>query len=176
MKEDPDTVDMCEDEAAMVKVYVNWLYSAQVPIDLYHPGDGESKETIAREAEKVYLTLVEAYTFGAKVLDIAFQNAILKTLIAAQSATKWQPGPESVNLSFSRFSASSPLCRLMADSIAYTAHDDGEKVPSWNTHIEGYDKEVLVTAMKAMMKIRLPPSKRSYIVDPSSYFENEEAK
>jgi hypothetical protein len=177
MKDDPDTVDMCEDDPAMVKLYVSWLYTRVVPIALYHPGHKESKETTAREAEKVYLALVEAYTFGAKVLDIVFQNAIVEVYIAAQTATKWQAGPESVNLMFSRFSASSPLCRLMVDSIAYTAHDDGGKVPGWNTHIEGYDQEVLVAAMKAMMKVRsIPSHERPYNVDPRSYFGKEEAE
>jgi hypothetical protein len=177
MKDDPDTVNMCEDDLAMVKLYVSWLYTRVVPIDLYHPGDQESKETVAREAEKVYLALIEAYTFGAKVLDVAFQNTIVKTFNAAKTAANWCSGPESVNLIFSRRSASSPLRRLITGFSAYTAHEDGGKVVDWNTHIGGYDKEVLVAAMKAMMKVRSRPShEKPYIVDPGSYFEKEEAE
>jgi hypothetical protein len=88
MKDNLDTIGMCENEVDMVKLYVNWLYTNKVPIDSYQPGDETSHETIVQETEKVYLALIEAYTFGAKVLDIAFQNAIVEIFTATQIAAK----------------------------------------------------------------------------------------
>jgi hypothetical protein len=122
-----------------------------------------------------YLALISAYTFSAKVLDITCQNAVVTAFVAAIKTANCLPGPESVNLVFDRYIAGSSLCRLVTDSIAYCAHADGGGVVGWDACIEGYDKVVLVDAMKVMMVLRERPSteQRPYYVDANTYHEKE---
>jgi hypothetical protein len=153
------TIELPTDNVDTVSDYIKWLYTGSLSLKLYEGGDKENREKVAVEAEKVFVLLAEAYVFGEKILDTKYKNVVLKGVEAAKNSSQWNMGPESVDIVYKGTAPRSPLRRLIAGSVAFLAHDDTEKGVGWMTFFEGYPKEALKDAIKAMARLRSRPEK-----------------
>ena len=115
--------------------------------------------------------LAEAYVFGEKIIDTKY-NAVMETVLAAMDSSQWNPGPDSVGIIYRGTPFTSPLRRLVADKVAYVAHDDSEKGVGWMHFFDGYPKEALADAIKAMVRVRASPTNNHSSI--SSYLDREE--
>jgi hypothetical protein len=68
-----------------------------MPIKLYDAGE-DTREKVAREAEKVIVILADAYVFGEKIVDLIYNIAAMKTMLAAKESSKWNLGSNSINI------------------------------------------------------------------------------
>ena len=161
-------VNLPKDSAKTVVDYIKWLYSDRMSIELYTSGGGTIEENAA-EAEKVFVLLAEAYVFGEMIVDIKYKNAVMETVVAARAASGWNMGPESVTIAYEGTPPASPLRRFIAESIAHKAHLNSKDSIGWAQFIEEYPRDVLVDAMKAMVKVRPAVSESCPLVD--SYLE-----
>ncbi|KAF2447343.1 hypothetical protein P171DRAFT_340670, partial [Karstenula rhodostoma CBS 690.94] len=136
-----------------VSDYIRWLYSGNIPIKLYEAGE-DAREKVAKEAEKVFVKLVEAYVFGEKIIDARYKNAVVKTVLAVKESSGWNLGPNSVGVIYNSTPSTSLLRRLVADSVVSLAHDDSEKGVGWIVFFDAYPRETLVDAIKATVRAR----------------------
>ncbi|KAF5851405.1 hypothetical protein GGP41_004187 [Bipolaris sorokiniana] len=172
LREQPDTIDLPDDSVQTVSDYIRWLYSGNTSIKLYYVGE-DKRERVAEEAEKVFVMLAEAYVFGEKIVDTKYKNAVMETMIAAIDSSKWNPGPPSVDIIYKGTPSTSPFRRLIADKIACLAYDDSEEGAGWIDFFDGYPREALADAIKAMVRVR-PSPKNDCIISISSYLDKEE--
>jgi hypothetical protein len=177
-RDDPHILDMSDDLAHIVKDYIAWCYSGEIlTVSCKHAvGDkGVAKETFAKEVEKTFITLAEAYVFGGKVIDNVYKNAVLDSLIAFRAKSNWTPGPECAKIIYSGTTSSSPARRLLSDYIAHNAFDDSNEPVGWMTMIGDYPQELLADAMKTMLKVRSNFKRSSYpwMDNPSGYHETK---
>ena len=63
-------------------------------------------------------------------------------------------GPESARIAYEGTPPGSSLRRLIAENIAYKAFVDSKDGLGWLQFIEGYPRDVLVDALKAMIRVR----------------------
>lgn len=131
---------------------------------------------MAKEAEKVFVSLARAYVFREKVLDVKYKDAIVRTVAATMTDSKWSMGPESVGIFYSGTPSGSILRRSIAENIASIAYDETEKGFGWMTFIDGYPREVLVDALKATVKMGhiMEKPDRPYLISLGSYLEKEQ--
>jgi hypothetical protein len=91
-EDDLEVIDMSEHKAAIIRLYIKWLYSGKVDIAL-----GLAKY-VRVATNGVYIKLVNAYIFGFEVLDTAYQHAIVELFHATLAKAFWLPAPRSANL------------------------------------------------------------------------------
>jgi hypothetical protein len=171
-REQADIIDILDDSVYTVTDYIKWLYFDNVPVELHKCGEDTRKKG-AEEAEKVFVRLAEAYVFGEKILDAKYKNAVVRTVRTAIEISGWYLGPNSVHVIYNGTPSTSPLRRLIADSVACYSYDDSEEEIGWMVYFDGYPREALVDAMKATVKARLRP-KRDRYPRIDSYLEEEE--
>ncbi|KAF1979084.1 hypothetical protein BU23DRAFT_595528 [Bimuria novae-zelandiae CBS 107.79] len=171
LREQPDIIDLAGYSVQTVSDYIKWLYSDNIQIKLYHAGEG-AREKVAGEAEKIFVMLAEAYVFGEEIIDAKYKNALVKTVLAAIKSFGWNLGPNSVDIIYKGTPSTSPLRRLIADSVANQAHDDSEEGFGWMDYFDAYPREALVDAIKATVRARPRPGHGTYL-GISSYLEEE---
>ncbi|KAF2993358.1 hypothetical protein E8E13_001642 [Curvularia kusanoi] len=154
MRDYPNIIDLSDETVSTVSDYVKWLYAGSMPLTLYNADDIDERDQVAEEAEKVFVTLAEAYVFGEKIVDATYKNAVVRAVAAARSSSKWNMGPESVRIVYDGTPPGSPLRRMIAESLACLAHDDAKKGVGWMSFIDGYSKEALADALKATIRFR----------------------
>ncbi|KAF3032328.1 hypothetical protein E8E12_003575 [Didymella heteroderae] len=156
LREQPDIIDLPDDSVQTVSDYIRWLYSDILPIKLYNAGK-EPREKAAKDAEKVFVLLAEAYVFGEKIVDTKYKNVVIRTVLAAIESSGWFLGLSSVHIIYNGTPSTSPLRRLVADTVACHSYDDSEVENGWMDDFDGYPREALLDAMKATVKARLRP-------------------
>jgi hypothetical protein len=154
MRDDPHTIDLGDDSVSTVKAYIQWLYTDNIPMDLDDILSNRDGKQRAQEAEKAYVQLAEAYVYGEKILDTKYKNRVVETIIKAINESNWSMGSESVGIIYAGTPSGSPLRRLVADQVAYVAHDDSEDDVGWMTFFDEYPREALLDALKAMSRVR----------------------
>ena len=165
--QEENVVNLPEDMAGTVINYIKWLYHDKIAIELYEAGD-DKIEKKAEEAEKVFCLLAEAYTFGEKIIDTQYKNAVVKAMADAHTSSRWSMGPESVSIIYEGTPSGSPVRRLIADRFAHSAYYDSENEYGWMQFIDGYPREALADAMKLLLRLRKsegrsPPDIESYL-------------
>jgi hypothetical protein len=156
LREQLDLIDLSDDSVQTVSDYIKWLYSNNMPIKLYEASE-DTRDKMAEEAEKVFVVLAEAYVFGEKIVDVQYKNAVAKAIRAAMESSRWNMGPNSVNIIYMGTPSTSPLRRLVADSVACLAFDDSDKGVAWISFLDAYPREALLDAIKATVKVRRGP-------------------
>lgn len=173
LRDQPDVIQLSEESIQAVKDYFSWLYTDSMPIQLYqYNSRNAGREQIAEAAEKVFVELAEAYVLAERIIDVGYKNAVLKTIIAAKKSSTWNMGPESVKIVYKGTPPTSPLRRLIANSIASWADDDSNLGYGWMAFFDAYPKDALVDALKATVKAR-PKLKCNLHDDVSLYLEEE---
>jgi hypothetical protein len=172
LREQPDIIDLPDDAVQTVSDYIRWLYSDNLPVKLYKAGK-DTRETAAKEAEKVFVMLAEAYVFGEKIVDTKYKNVVLRVVLAAIESSGWYLGLDSVHIIYEGTPSTSPLRRLIADSVACHSYDDSEEKIGWMGEFDGYTREALVDAMRAMVKARSRPD-HDTLSCIDSYLEKEQ--
>ena len=161
-------IKLPEDSANTVIDYIKWLYYDEIETKLDEASvDTREKQAVA--AEKAFCLLADAYVFGEKIIDLRYKEAVMKAIFATLKSYNWNMGPESVNVIYEGTPPGSPLRRFIAESIAYKAFVDSNEGVGWLQYIEGYPRDVLVDALKEMVRVRpklsadLCPSLDSYL-------------
>jgi hypothetical protein len=173
LREQPDVIDLPDDSVQTVSDYVKWLYSNNMPIRLYNGKD--TREKAAEEAEKVFVMLAEAYVFGEKIVDTKYKNVVVRTVLAAIQSSGWYLGLTSIHIIYKGTPPTSPLRRLVADTVAFHSYDDSGEANGWMDDFDGYPREALVDAMKATVKARSRPEHDTYrCID--AYLEKEQER
>ncbi|KAB2103192.1 hypothetical protein AG0111_0g8462 [Alternaria gaisen] len=170
MQAGPNIIDLPDDPVDVVSDYIKWLYYDTIP-DKQYEAVANTREERAEEAEKVFVALAESYVFGEKIVDVRYKNAVLQTIIKAQNAFDWSMGPASVKIVYEGTPPKSPLRRLIAERVAYSAYDDSSAGAGWMQFFDTYPKEALVDALKITVKVRERDSKSE--PDVGSYVEEE---
>lgn len=173
-REQPDVIDLPDDSVETVSDYIRWLYSGNLPIKIYN-ADGDTREKVAVEAEKVFVLLAEAYVFGEKIVDATYKRTVIETVLAAMNSSRWNLGPSSVDIIYKGTPSTSPLRRLVADKVALLAHDDLKQGNGWMAFFDAYPREALVDAIKATVTLRSKPeNNRRHGIDRYLDKEKEE--
>jgi len=168
LREDPNTIDLSGDSTDVVLLYVRWLYSEEVQVEISKLDlDHEAR---CSAAEKAYIALSSAYVFGEKILDTKFKNAVLLKIHKTNEVFEWSPGPIPAAIVYEGTTEGSPLRRLFADMIVCDASDD----PSWAAYFKDYPRELLVDALTAMSAVRYRVDYRGHL--KRNYLEKEESQ
>jgi hypothetical protein len=118
-REDPKSLTLTDDNPAPVAFYVQWLYHNEVQIKLAEPGSywyNQNKAT--PELRRTHIELAQAYTFGERIIDNKYKNAVVLKLLESEQASRWILGPEAAVMIYEGTPAGSPMRRLLADLIA----------------------------------------------------------
>jgi hypothetical protein len=132
--DDSKNISLPEDFFDTVKVFTDWLYSKNIDVKLYKAG-GDTREKRAEEAEKVFVTLAEAYVFGEKYLAVGFKNAVMHTIFAAIKSSSWNLGPNSVKIIYDGTPSNSPLPRRIPGTSFTRGVDEDTTVTRPKHHI-----------------------------------------
>lgn len=171
LRERPDMIDLPGDSKRTASNYIEWLYTGQISVEPY-VARGQTHEIRAKESERIYALLAEAYTIGEKVSDIKYKNAVVKALIAAIKSSGWSPGPAVVDTIYRGTPPTSPLRCLIADIVASSACDDSVIGGTWMQFFDEIPKGPLVEAIKATVRVR-PFSRNLILRSTASYLEEE---
>ncbi|KAH6612353.1 hypothetical protein C7974DRAFT_405413 [Boeremia exigua] len=172
LKDKPYIIELPDDTVDTVSDSVKWLYAGSMSLTLYKADDEHRREKVAKEADKVFVLLAEAYVFGEKILDAGYKNAVMKTLEAAKESSRRNMGPESVGICYKGTPPGSPLRCQIAESVAHLAHDDTENGIGRMSFIDGYPKEALADALKATLRLRCKLEEDTQNGTKSNYLEN----
>jgi hypothetical protein len=168
MQAGPNMIDLPDDPVDVVSDYIKWLYYDTIP-DKQYEAVANTHEERAEEAEKVFVVLAEAYVFGEKIVDMKYKNAVLQTMFTAQKAFRWNMGPESVKIVYEGTPPQSPLRRLIAENVAYIAHDDSKESVGWMQFFKKYPEDAKADMLQSMVKVR--PSRSDSSPGVGSYLE-----
>jgi hypothetical protein len=166
----PNVIDLSDDPVDAVSDYIKWWYYDTIPNKQYE-AVADTREEKAEEAEKVFVALAKSYVFGEKIIDVRYKNAVLQTLFTAQKSFHWSMGPESVKIVYEGTLPKSPLRRLIADTVAYSAYDDSSAGTGWMQFFDMYPREALVDALKTTVKVH--PKDPASRPDVGSYLEED---
>jgi hypothetical protein len=117
--------------------------------------------------------LAEGYVFGEKIVDTKYKNVVLRVVLAAIESSGWYLGLDSVHIIYEGTPSTSPLRRLIADSVACHSYDDSEEKIGWMGEFDEYTRGALVDAMRAMVKARSRPD-HDTLSCIDSYLEKEQ--
>ena len=171
LRGEPDTIDLSGDCTETVLLYVQWLYTKEIQLQVSVPnGCSDAKRSAA--AEKMYIPLSTAYVFGEKIMDISFKNAIVSKVVDTYSVVNWSPGPVPATVVYEGTTAGSPMRRLLSYLVAFY----GTNHPSWISYFNGYPRELLVDALTAMSTVRCVMPGHGYHGLPADYLEREDGK
>lgn len=76
-------------------LYVRWLYSGELQIDIPASRGGKSEEGEEDRvvSKQVFKKLAAAYIFGEKVMDVSFKNTVIPKFIKSMTALGYVPNP-----------------------------------------------------------------------------------
>jgi hypothetical protein len=143
--------DLSNDSLDDITLYIQWLYSGYIDINIKST-KGEPSEERNEEAEAHFMALVKVLVFGGKVMDTAFNKAILEMLIQVQVLYRWIPGSEVFCTLYDGTTAGCLARRLMTQFVACNVYVGGES--KWPTILEGYPRELLIDVVTAMAGLR----------------------
>ncbi|CAN9470207.1 unnamed protein product [Alternaria alternata] len=149
----PNVIDLSDDPVDVVSDYIKWLYCDTIPNKQYE-AVANTREEKAEEAEKVFIALAKSYVFGEKIVDVRYKNAVLQTIATAIKAFDWNMGPESVKIVYEGTPPKSSLRRLIAENVAYKAHDDSEEGVGWIQSFKKYHEDAKADMLEIIVKVR----------------------
>jgi hypothetical protein len=169
--EDANTLDLSDDPLEIVTLYLQWLYSGQVPVIIFKGDDYDSAKRSC-EAGKIFSTFAKAYIFGEKVMDATFHNAILLEYIETERVFRWYPEVDVIAIVYEGTTAGAPLRRLISDEIACNANGHA----GWVEYFDKCSREMLADTIKNMAAVR-SFSSTNLTTQPTNgtYLEKEEA-
>jgi hypothetical protein len=114
-------------------------------------------------------------TYGDRVLDNAYLNALIRHMINAQQAANWSPGPASAKVLYENTTVGCAARRLFADFVGYIAWDDSANAIGWTTMMKGYSQEMWLDTMMAVMRYRGQDSapNKLWMIHLAQYYEKE---
>lgn len=168
-KTDPYTIDLSEDSREVVALYVRWLYRGELQLVGLHETAPDFEDTTAASG-KVFNSLAAAYTYGEKIMDVKFKNAVVLKFLEAKRVFSWYPSCGVAKRVYQGTPAGSPLRRLLIDIIASNANTKD----CWKTYFDKLTPEILLDVMKRMVELRPSLKTRPYQTSPLNYLEEEE--
>jgi hypothetical protein len=113
-------IDMSDETAHLFKKYCQWLYTKLIPPKEPH--------------ENTYKYLARMYVLGEKIIDPAFQNAMVNAMITHHASAKPSqkvpgskvPGWDSIEIIYKGTTEMAPARRLLVDIWVFNM------VPSWD--------------------------------------------
>ncbi|KAF2122111.1 hypothetical protein BDV96DRAFT_137297 [Lophiotrema nucula] len=148
----PDPITLPDEEPAVFRSYVQWLYFRALP---------------PRVTE--WVELANLYVLGEKLVDSAFQRAVLDAIIQRAHTRSAVPSYPFIKTVYGGTGAGSPVRKLVADFWVWGAKaewDGFEKLVE-RTHVEFVNDLV-----KGLMEVRAKPenqSLRPWVVDAGGY-------
>ncbi|KAJ4300774.1 hypothetical protein N0V90_002862 [Kalmusia sp. IMI 367209] len=150
LREEPETINLFDDNFEIVNAYIHWLYFQKLPI----PDD------------EYFIFLARAYVFGEKIMDISFKNDLMAGMIALCNKSNKFPS-KVMNIIYEGTIGGSPMRRLLVDIDVNFAHED----KGWIQDIQGYTAEALADVLLAMVAQRPATKKRPWNDTPHLYME-----
>jgi hypothetical protein len=92
---------------------VQWLYSNKVALKVV-PEDPDDNDNPQYDDIRMH-SLIMSYVLGEKLIDTAYQNAIITVLIRYAHEVGRYPCDNSIKLAYERTTKDSPLRRLLLD-------------------------------------------------------------
>lgn len=156
LRANPNTIELSHLTMDTFTVYTHWLYSRTLAL----PTDGKDHQA--------YPFLAKAYVLGEELMDVAFKNDVLDTMIAIVSECRIYPAGETVHTIYENTPPASPARRLLVDFVA-AAGD-----PTWIGWIDKWPREFLVDATKALLVRRSSTGVGTPWLDSSRIYHEEE--
>ncbi|KAH4180985.1 hypothetical protein HBH98_135230 [Parastagonospora nodorum] len=170
LREDPDTIDLTDELSGPVLLYVRWLYSGELQVDIpaFRKGGAEENRTASEQA---YKKLASAYLFGEMVMDVSFKNAIIPKFIETKTRFKIPTHPYIVDELYSGTTDSSPIRRLLADIIACGCDP---REPTWAKYLKAIPHQAVIDSIMALAALRDPLFKPGTLAMVERYLEKDE--
>ncbi|EAT80612.2 hypothetical protein SNOG_12200 [Parastagonospora nodorum SN15] len=170
LREDPDTIDLTDELSGPVLLYVRWLYSGELQVDIpaFRKGGAEENRTASEQA---YKKLASAYLFGEMVMDVSFKNAIIPKFIETKTRFKIPTHPYIVDELYSGTTDSSPIRRLLADIIACGCDP---REPTWAEYLKAIPHQAVIDSMMALAALQDPLFKPVALAMVGKYLEKDE--
>ncbi|KAH4475077.1 hypothetical protein HBH88_231400 [Parastagonospora nodorum] len=158
LREDPDTIDLTDELSGPVLLYVRWLYSGELQVDIpaFRKGGAEENRTASEQA---YKKLASAYLFGEMVMDVSFKNAIIPKFIETKTRFKIPTHPYIVDELYSGTTDSSPIRRLLADIIACGCDP---REPTWAEYLKAIPHQAVIDSMMALAALQDPLTRNRF--------------
>jgi hypothetical protein len=166
MSAEPRLIDLSDEHPEAFQAYVQWLYSNKVALKVV-PEDLDDNDNPQYDDTRMH-SLIVSYVLGEKLIDTAYQNAIIAVLIRYAHEVGRYPCDNSIKLAYERTTKDSPLRRLLLDFYVWQA-DESWVDPSVvkNTCIE-FATDLII----ALLKNRSEPggcNASPWIKDSQSY-------
>lgn len=160
LRADPNTLILAEANVEEFSAYVHWLYFGTLPAEK-SPTRGQILDDID------FPSLARAYVLGEELMDIAFKNSVLDSIVAVMEQFNWLPTGETVNIIFRGTPPGSGARRLVTEVCAHWA----QNTDNWIKEFELYDKEFLLEALREMTSVRPKTGKQPWYVNRTQYHE-----
>lgn len=154
-------------DASIFRIYVSWLYRAQLPVRIDAPG---------LEGNAEYLALARAYVLGDRLQDVAFCDACIDTMIV-KSQTKstdgscWYPVGPVIACIYDNTTPKSKARNLLVDLYAHNGH--GNWLKEWADKDMDLPREFLFDLAVALFDARQCMEKQLF-THPCKYHEHGE--
>jgi hypothetical protein len=113
MSAEPRLIDLSDEHPEAFQAYVQWLYSNKVALKVV-PEDLDDNDNPQYDDTRMH-SLIVSYVLGEKLIDTAYQNAIIAVLIRYAHEVGRYPCDNSIKLAYERTTKDSPLRRLLLD-------------------------------------------------------------
>jgi hypothetical protein len=154
----PRPIDLTDEDPKYFGMYVQWLYTGKVSVPriTYIDNGGTKVETPSSKA------LARTYVLGARLVDSAFQNAILQAIMDCADEDHCSPGLSDIGIIYAGTVALSPARKLMVDIWTHYAHEE------WKLkNVVGIAGEEFANDLvQALIKRRPPPDGTGTAVAP----------
>ncbi|KAF2025533.1 hypothetical protein EK21DRAFT_76196, partial [Setomelanomma holmii] len=158
-RSDPYTIDLTDDVPETATLYVQWLYTGTLTIEVPNRGvDGVIDYKACRNA----------YAFGEKILDIAFKNVVLCIFMEVREETRKMPDAAVIDLIYACTPEGSSLRRFLSNLVAASLSKD----PTWITYIDQLPREALVDTCKAIAVARSGIARIKISLSNDKYLES----
>lgn len=149
-------VTLSEEEVEVFSVYATWLYTNNFCI-------------LDNESRAQCRLLTKAYVFGEKVIDNAFKDAIIDSIVVSARVTRTFPGHLAVARIYDGTPPGSPARKLMVDMHVWDGHAGWIDLEN----LEIFNKEFLADLSVALLTQRSKPtSKTPYDVKNSCAYHS----
>jgi hypothetical protein len=109
----PRPIDLSDEDPKIFQFYVQWLYSGTVAIQTRFINNSDAEGGLCGIVDKC--SLIESYLLGEKLMDTAFQNAVMQGLIQCVKREESYPINSVIKRVYERTTTKSPLRRLLVD-------------------------------------------------------------
>lgn len=141
-----DTIRILDHKPDQFGCYVQWLYTAQVPLMI--STEYSSYEMRKASAKTMYDELMDRYLLGHYLLDPSFQNHIVDEVIELSEAAQFRPGADAIDRIWGRTPDDCPM-KLLLLRFGFNRIERGDYAQHLSKLPSGFRDRLLREFMRA---------------------------